>query len=110
MSIKPLIVIATVALCVVGCSKKPDVAKLNTQVQDYWRPCSIVSVTPVTIEATDGKLVRFSYKVKLLKNGSAATPNECPPANSSMLAAMANEDFPNLKANAVVEFTQQQSI
>ncbi|MDO5653974.1 MAG: hypothetical protein Q4G39_07705 [Brachymonas sp.] len=110
MKVRLFTVTSLAVLCVVGCAKKPDAAKLNAQVKAYWRPCSAVSVTPVKIDATDGKVVRFSYKVKLLKNGAATGANECPAANSSMLAAMANEDFVNLKANTEIDFTQEQPL
>nr|WP_295771182.1 hypothetical protein [Rhodoferax sp.] len=97
---------AVLSLCLLaGCSKGPDKAALNAGVQEYWGDCKVVKAGPISVESSKGSKVRFNYKVTLSKNGAAVQPAECPAKNWTMLQAVANEDFPKMKAGAEVSIT-----
>lgn len=103
--------VTLLSLSLVGaCSKKPDQAALNASVQDYWHECTVVKATPITVQESKGNVVRFSYKVTLTKNGADVQPTECPKKNWTMLQALANEDFPKMKAGAEVAVTMERDM
>lgn len=92
-----------------ACSK-PDTKALNASVEDYWRECSVVKMTPVKVEESKGNMVRFSYKITLKKNGADVTSSECPQKNWTTLQALANEDFPKMKAGTEVPITMERDM
>lgn len=100
--------LALAVVCAIGCAKKPDENRINSEIISYWKPCTFVKPTPIKITAVNKSSVRFTYNVVILKNGSDVKPNECPAANSSMLEALAMEDIAKLKMNAEVDVTMEQ--
>lgn len=95
---------------IIVAGKTPIERTLETQIQDYWKACKIVQATRLKVVSNEHRFVRYSYVLRILSDGARAKPADCPPANSSMLAAMANEDFGKLKAGAEVEVTQEQAM
>ena len=87
----------------------PIERKIEKEIQDYWKVCKIVQPAKLKILSNENRIVRFSYMLKILVDGSRANPANCPPANSSMLQALANENLDKLKAGAEVEVTQEQA-
>jgi hypothetical protein len=83
---------------------------IEKEIQDYWKPCKIVQPTRLKILNTENRIVRYSYMLKILSDGAKAKPADCPPANSSMLQALANANLDKIKAGAEVEVTQEQAM
>jgi hypothetical protein len=96
-----------VAAAAVGCSSGPDVNALQNEIDAYWAPCPMVKPSPVTIVDAEKGVVRYEYTLKVVTDGSAVTAAQCPPANSTMLQALANEDLANIKAGTDVPVTQE---
>jgi hypothetical protein len=88
----------------------PIERKIEKEIQDYWKACRIVQPAKLKILSNENRIVRFSYMLKILSDGAKAKPADCPPANSSMLQALANENLDKLKAGTEVEVTQEQAV
>jgi len=93
-----------------ACSKKPDTSALNASVQDYWRECTVTKAGDVKVQASQGDVTRFSYKIKLTKNGRDVLPTECPKKNWTMLQALANEDFSKMMAGTEVDVVMERNM
>lgn len=91
-------------------ASSPLEREIDKQVQAYWRPCNLVQAAGLKIVGNENRIVRYTYMLRMRSDGDRAKAADCPPANSSMLQALANEDLARLKAGAEVEVTQEQAM
>ena len=87
----------------------PTERKIEQEIHDYWKACKIVQTDKLKILSNENRVVRYSYVLRLILDGSKAKLADCPPANSSMLQALANENLDKLKVGAEVKVTQEQA-
>lgn len=99
-----LVVVSASAL--IGCGAKYDQKTLEKKVTEDWRHCERVRPERLTIEASDKKIVRYSYVLKVVVDG-AATGYTCYEPNVKLLEALANKNLHQMKVGEEILVTQE---
>ena len=97
-----------VALALAGCAKI-DQKAIEAKVAEQWRHCQIVVPEKITIESNDGKVVRYSYVLRMKADGLNAHPGgfNCFKPDIAMIEALANKDMVALKQGMEIPVTQE---
>lgn len=98
---KTLALIFCIGTLLAGCSSKPDISDINTQIEALWEPCKLLEV--IDLKKTNGfdqgssYTLTYSYKLKFLSDfsiggdGGWPSPELCPAGQINILWEYAKE-------------------
>lgn len=104
---KNIAMLALLALAVAGCGKKWTQAEVEAKVKEDWRRCNIVVPEKVVIEQNDGKVLRYSYVLRMVEDGKAVHGFTCYQNLVLLIQARANKDMHQLKRGEEIEVIQE---
>ena len=104
---KNIVAFAILAILAAACGKKWSQAEVEAKVKDDWRRCNIVVPEKVVIEQNDGKVLRYSYVLRMVEHGSAVHGFTCYQNLVLLIQARANKDMHQLKKGEEIEVIQE---
>jgi hypothetical protein len=109
MRMMPILVAAILVPALAGCGRKIDQKAIEAKVAEAWRHCQIVIPEKVTIESDDGRVVRYSYVLRMREDGIHAHPGgfNCFKPDILLLQALANKDIHQLKKGTEIPVTRE---
>src|SRR5262245_10414842 len=102
--IRQALAVACAAALLVACAKKVNTRDGEKLVNERWKECIIVEPKKVTIEAQDGKKVRFSYVLRMRLDGTMAGKQApCPVPAQKIIEVYANKDMAEIKQGTEIQ-------